>query len=289
MLRPLKYLVYLFIVPHALFSQQGSSSKKLLVQVCIDGNSKLHIKGGKMSWEHLQDTPPGMHDMCAGPIKVNGKVWKNWKSAYTLDFSTDSCSVMPTAILKNEVSRLVQAPSAANGWETIWHFNDPSAYPHEYSLQILFLQPAKSRPKAVKTKTPAVAKDTSKPETRTAKKENKDNIITNYIPNTISFGTGNAVLTEQSMQELNKIAASLKTNENIIEINGHTNHLGEKNTLLQLSEERAKAVYEYLLKKGINANRMTYKGYGDTKPLVSKETNQSETVNRRVEIKILTR
>jgi outer membrane protein OmpA-like peptidoglycan-associated protein len=59
--------------------------------------------------------------------------------------------------------------------------------------------------------------------------------------------------------------------------------MGEK-----LSTNRAKRVYDYLLKKGINKNRMTYQGYGGTKPLVRFEKDSEDAnKNRRVEIKVI--
>jgi outer membrane protein OmpA-like peptidoglycan-associated protein len=54
-----------------------------------------------------------------------------------------------------------------------------------------------------------------------------------------------------------------------IEIQGHTDSRGDATKNLQLSEARAKAVYEFLLLEGIAANRLTFKGYGSTQPIVS--------------------
>jgi outer membrane protein OmpA-like peptidoglycan-associated protein len=54
-----------------------------------------------------------------------------------------------------------------------------------------------------------------------------------------------------------------------------------------LSENRAKAVYQYLLTTGINADRLVYKGYGETQPIASNDTDDDRSRNRRTEFKIM--
>ncbi|UAY52909.1 DUF5723 family protein [Ferruginibacter albus] len=103
----------------------------------------------------------------------------------------------------------------------------------------------------------------------------------------IYFATGSAKLLATSNAGLNIVAAALKADPNLkIDINGHTDNVGkpEKNQLL--SEARAKAVYDYLVKKGVDANRLTSKGFGDTQPIADNKTAAGRTKNRRVELQL---
>lgn len=227
-----------------------------------------------MFWEHLNDIPPGKHLECMVLTKVNGKRWDDWKSDFQLDFNTDSFTIQGTVLQLNEISKLVQAPTAANGWETIWWFNDPSAYPHSYAVSFEFTPPKKNTIAA-------------KPLIRTQPKPvKKDTVVPEYIPNSISFEVGKAILTKESLPELNKIYESLKDSRYMIKIYGHTNNVGEKAGLKKLSEERAFAVYNYLLNKRISKDRMSYYGNGDEQPIASNDTEEGKAKNRRVEIRI---
>lgn len=80
----------------------------------------------------------------------------------------------------------------------------------------------------------------------------------------------------------------MKNNSSMeISINGHTDNQGSDSYNQKLSEQRAKSVYEYLLKKGINNNKIKYKGYGETVPLTNNDTEENRKKNRRVEIEII--
>ncbi|MCE2773663.1 MAG: OmpA family protein, partial [Bacteroidetes bacterium] len=72
-----------------------------------------------------------------------------------------------------------------------------------------------------------------------------------------------------------------------IEISGHTDSKGADDYNQRLSESRAKAVVEYVVSKGIKANRMEYKGYGETQPIDSNDTDPGRANNRRTEFKII--
>ena len=67
---------------------------------------------------------------------------------------------------------------------------------------------------------------------------------------------------------------------------GHTDNAGNTVTNLNLSNQRAKVVNDYILSKGISQVRMTYKGFGDTKPIVANDNETNKSLNRRVEIKL---
>jgi len=72
-----------------------------------------------------------------------------------------------------------------------------------------------------------------------------------------------------------------------IEISGHTDNVGSASYNQKLSESRAKAVVDYLLKKGVDASRLEYKGYGFEQPVASNKTEEGRQQNRRTEFKIL--
>lgn len=111
------------------------------------------------------------------------------------------------------------------------------------------------------------------------------------VLNNILFQANSTSLLSRSKTELTSLAYLLKNNPNIkIEIDGHVNAPGEKNTdyNLKLSEGRAKAIYDYLIKNGIEASSLSYKGYGNTQMIFpNAKTEMEMKVNRRVEILIL--
>ena len=72
-----------------------------------------------------------------------------------------------------------------------------------------------------------------------------------------------------------------------IEIGGHTDNKGKSAYNLDLSQKRAKAVYDYLIKNGVIATRMKYIGFGDTVPISTNDTEEGRALNRRTEMKIV--
>jgi outer membrane protein OmpA-like peptidoglycan-associated protein len=110
------------------------------------------------------------------------------------------------------------------------------------------------------------------------------------------FIPGRHVALQSSMRVLEQLVETLKQHSNLkIEIQGHICCLSDEadgfdydDLNRKLSENRAKAVYEFLVKHGISASRLSYKGYGHSKPKVFPETSElDEQLNRRVEIKII--
>lgn len=105
------------------------------------------------------------------------------------------------------------------------------------------------------------------------------------VPN-LMFPVNDTVLTSSSYPILDKVYTFLTKNQDlVVEIGGHTNGICQDDYCNHLSEKRAKAVADYLTKKGISANRLKIKGYGKTMPISSVA---SDPRNQRVEIKILT-
>lgn len=103
----------------------------------------------------------------------------------------------------------------------------------------------------------------------------------------IFFETAKFDLKDQSKYELNKLVAFLNTNATTkIEIGGHTDNVGDKKSNQLLSENRAKAVYDYLIANKIAPDRLSYKGYGDSQPIDDNKTEKGRANNRRTEFTI---
>ncbi|MCX7743953.1 MAG: OmpA family protein [Flavobacteriales bacterium] len=108
-----------------------------------------------------------------------------------------------------------------------------------------------------------------------------------YRLNDINFATNSYELSDKAKFIIEEFAEFLKANPTLkIAIHGHTDDIGNDNDNLILSDNRAKAVYEYLINLGIQADRMTYKGFGETKPLASNKTEKGRAQNRRTEFVI---
>ncbi len=108
------------------------------------------------------------------------------------------------------------------------------------------------------------------------------------VLNNILFESGKSILTSGSYTELDRLLKILQDNPLMkIEISGHTDKTGSEPLNLKLSGERAKAVAEYLVVKGIDRSRMEYRGYGSIQPISDNATTQGRAKNRRVEFKIL--
>ncbi len=104
----------------------------------------------------------------------------------------------------------------------------------------------------------------------------------------VLFETGKADLKPESTFELNKLLQLLQTNATLkIQINGHTDNVGSDENNMVLSTNRAKAVHDFLIKNGISASRLSYKGFGETKPIDSNNTDWGRQNNRRTEFVML--
>ena len=104
----------------------------------------------------------------------------------------------------------------------------------------------------------------------------------------IIFETNKAVLSGKSFVSLDNLAKKLLEDKLMkIEIIGHTDNKGEGIMNQELSEERAKAVFNYLISKNIPSQRLSYRGLGSSKPIASNETEAGRKKNRRVEFVVI--
>ncbi|MFI5222341.1 MAG: OmpA family protein [Bacteroidia bacterium] len=103
----------------------------------------------------------------------------------------------------------------------------------------------------------------------------------------IFFDVDQFTLRDESKVELEKLIGFMKNNPNVrIEIGGHTDNTGDKARNSILSANRAKEVYNYLIRNGIEEFRLSFKGYADSQPVGDNKTEPGRQKNRRTEFKI---
>jgi len=108
------------------------------------------------------------------------------------------------------------------------------------------------------------------------------------ILNNIFFDTNRFLIKDESKTELQKLLDFLNLNKTVkIEVSGHTDNVGSDQANQILSENRAKAVYQYLIDNGIDPSRLSFKGYGETQPVATNDTDEGRARNRRTEFKIM--
>ncbi len=104
----------------------------------------------------------------------------------------------------------------------------------------------------------------------------------------IFFETASAALKPESQGEIQALMLMLTQNPALrIQLNGHTDNVGNDASNLNLSENRAKSVYDALIKKGIEPKRLQYKGFGKTQPIDSNDSEKGRQNNRRTEFLVL--
>jgi outer membrane protein OmpA-like peptidoglycan-associated protein len=153
-----------------------------------------------------------------------------------------------------------------------------------------------SKPKEKKT---SIA-DTPNPQNKVLQSNKKDTkILLELDKNKIKEGqtigidklyflADSSKITVESYAVLDEIVNFLKENPNVsIEVGGHTNNIPTDDYCDKLSTNRAKAVADYLISKGLSMERILYKGYGKRNPIATNNTLDGRKKNQRVEIKIL--
>jgi outer membrane protein OmpA-like peptidoglycan-associated protein len=110
----------------------------------------------------------------------------------------------------------------------------------------------------------------------------------NIVLEGINFETNSAQITPDSEPTLTKALNTLRTNPQLrVEIQGHTDDVGNDRANQRLSEARANAVRDYMVQRGIDGSRMTTRGYGETTPLVPNDSPENRSKNRRIQFKVL--
>jgi OmpA-OmpF porin, OOP family len=110
---------------------------------------------------------------------------------------------------------------------------------------------------------------------------NKDGFMALYI----NFDTGKSTIKSDSQPIINQIASLMKEHDDLkLSIEGHTDNVGKSAANKTLSQQRAKAVLDAVVKQGIAAGRMTAIGWGQEKPIADNRSEDGRSKNRRVEI-----
>jgi outer membrane protein OmpA-like peptidoglycan-associated protein len=109
------------------------------------------------------------------------------------------------------------------------------------------------------------------------------------LPENILFDTGTAKIVGRSESLLEHVADKIKSNPNVkrVRIEGHTDDVGSARKNQELSQARAESVRDFLIKKGVEPERLQAVGYGDTRPLDKRRTSEARAKNRRVEFIIV--
>ncbi len=106
----------------------------------------------------------------------------------------------------------------------------------------------------------------------------------------VAFGTGtkNLTLTTKSNTALDQVVKVMNENPGLrLKIEAHTDNAGDDDANMKLTEDRATAVKDYIVSKGISADRITTEGFGETMPIADNSTSAGRAKNRRIEIKML--
>ncbi|MNF64187.1 putative lipoprotein YiaD precursor [compost metagenome] len=107
------------------------------------------------------------------------------------------------------------------------------------------------------------------------------------MPGNITFATDSANIASNFYSPLNNLATSFKQyDQNNIEVVGHTDSTGSHPYNVNLSQQRAQSVANYLMAQGVNGARVTSRGMGPDQPVASNANEAGRSQNRRVEIKL---
>lgn len=110
----------------------------------------------------------------------------------------------------------------------------------------------------------------------------------NEYSKSVLFDSGKATIKTDSYLTLDAMSEIMKEYEATnFSIEGHTDNVGKPDGNLKLSADRALAIKNYLISKGINENRLKSEGFGASKPIASNQTSAGKSINRRVEIKVI--
>lgn len=109
-----------------------------------------------------------------------------------------------------------------------------------------------------------------------------------YTINDILFATNSYQVNDTIKAVLNEFADYLSQNPKLtVTIEGHTDNVGNPADNLILSQNRAKSIYDYIVGKGIDKSRLSFKGYGETKPIANNGTAEGKAKNRRTVFKVI--
>lgn len=223
-----------------------------------------------------------MNDM--GNFKGNISLQKNKTYSIKVEYFN--------ALFEGEISLMWQLPSQKpklNGWagyntqviENQYFKQENKKTPPSPKAEKLLYKPAAKPPVIAPQK--AISPPSVPPSPKPKNKVLSADTLQKYIPKNVFFERSKSIILENSYSDLDKLGVFLLRYPNLkIKIEGHTDIIGEAGVNQILSEERANIVKDYLIQKGINANRISAKGYGSTRPLINDGSKTGHPENRRV-------
>lgn len=108
------------------------------------------------------------------------------------------------------------------------------------------------------------------------------------VLNHLIFDQGKSTIQESSFAQLDEVVRMMKDNTKmVVQLEGHTDNQGDAKKNMDLSQDRVDAVKKYLVKQGIQKDRIKTKAFGGTQPLRNEMTQEARALNRRVEMRIL--
>lgn len=133
-----------------------------------------------------------------------------------------------------------------------------------------------------------VCKEEPKPPAPVAKPEPPKPVEEKIVLNGVQFDFDKAVIKKEYYPVLDEAASVLqKHGAKQVMIEGHTCSIGTEKYNMKLSDRRAVAVKNYLVKKGISSDRLSTKGYGESQPVADNKTKKGREMNRRAELKVM--
>lgn len=116
---------------------------------------------------------------------------------------------------------------------------------------------------------------------------NEQDVLRKAFEN-LTFQTGKTTIGDGSLLSLDALAGAMKANISLkLLVSGHTDNVGKAASNLKLSENRAKAVKDYLVTRGVNPDQITTRGLGSAQPVSDNKTPEGKAKNRRVELKFI--
>ncbi|MBC7775914.1 MAG: OmpA family protein [Phycisphaerae bacterium] len=241
-----------------------------LFRAHVDDGIRVMVDGKKVinAW--------GMHDS----ERFVGEIYLKAGQQYSLQVEYFN------ALFEGEIQLFWQLPSEAPVFQGLLGYNDHLIDSRFFSLPVS--PPKPITPTSTKPVIPTAKQPVAKqlPTPLKPAKIAKDT-LEKYLPKNILFVKSKSIMLPESEPELDRLAGFLLRNPKYgLAIEGHTDHIGDAAKNLLLSEQRAQTVAIYLTQKGIAAQRITTKGYGDTRPLVREQAGVPNEKNRRVEFLI---
>ena len=247
------------------FKAFGSPTKILAQAVDIDGTWKTN-------WQNMYFTQVG--NTFTGTYKygsVKGKVLNGTINRNTLEFDWDEGRLKGTALLYlNEEGNRISGL-----WQNAYKETD-------YGLWTMF----RDKPVEItyEEKSEEITSDEKPVEAKGYIDGEEITVEKSFVLKNVLFVRAQAKLLPSSFEELDQLVEYLLVNDQyMIELSGHTDNTGNRQSNIELSERRVETVKEYLISRGVKIKRISGKGFGPDQPIADNKSEETRKLNRRVE------